>query len=282
MSSEYPIPNERFRALPQSLQRHARTARLGDDVPALIVHPDNKTPVPWVLWLHGRTVYKELDPGRYSRWVRAGIGAIAIDLPGHGERYENGAHHPSRTVNTLTRCIPEIDGVLASVRELGIFDMSNCAMGGMSAGGMVTMRRLCDPHPFKGATIECTTGDLMGLYFPENPDEDRPLLRVHHDRDEVRAIDTPTHLNGFDPIPLLALHNTGDELIPYDIQTHFIETLRAHYRDRGSDPSMIEFETFSDTGAIQEHAGFGKYASRAKDIQLDFLKRLFGLKTSAG
>lgn len=252
--------------------------RLGDDVPSLVVHPDFSTPCPWVLWLHGRTAYKELDPGRYNRWVRAGIGAIAIDLPGHGERYEDGAHAPERTVNTLTRCVAEIDGILDSVRELGIFDMSKAAMGGMSAGGMITARRLCDPHPFVGASIECTTGDLLGLYFPESEPQAHGIWRIHHDRSKVQAIDTPTHLDGFDPIPLLAMHNIGDELIPINIQRGFIQTLKEMYIQRAADPELITLTEFEHTGAIQEHAGFGKFASQAKDIQLGFFKDLFEIQ----
>ncbi len=251
--------------------------RLGDDVPALVVHPDFETPCPWVLWLHGRTVYKELDPGRYNRWVRAGIGAIAIDLPGHGERYEEGGHSPDRTVDTLTRCIPEIDGILDSVGELGCFDMTKSAMGGMSAGGMVTARRFCDQHPFLGASLECTTGDLLGLYFPEHLPSGAGIWRVHHDRAAVEAIDTPTHLDGFRPVPLLAMHNVGDELVPIGVQRGFIEKLRNHYVAQGADPEMLELVEFEDTGAIQEHAGFGKFATQAKDMQLAFFKNLFGI-----
>ena len=29
-------------------------------------------PRPTIIWIHGRTVSKELDPGRYLRWLRAG------------------------------------------------------------------------------------------------------------------------------------------------------------------------------------------------------------------
>lgn len=277
--SEFPKVDDRFKQLPKSLQSKSKTMRLGNDVPALLVHPDFETPCPWVLWLHGRTVYKELDPGRYNRWVRAGIGAVAIDLPGHGERYQEGAHSPSRTVDTLTRCIAEIDGILASVRELGYFEMNKSAMGGMSAGGMVTARRFCDPHPFLGASLECTTGDLLGLYFPETEPTGDGIWRVHHDRSEVEAIDTPTHLAGFDPVPILALHNVGDELVPIEIQRGFLDTLRIHYQDQGADPSIVQMVEFENTGAIQEHSGFGKFATKAKDLQLEFFKGLFGIES---
>jgi len=79
-------PIERFSRLPSSLASRAKSVRFGD-VPALLAHPDWETPAPVVLWMHGRTVSKELDPGRYLRWVRAGIAACAVDLPGHGERF---------------------------------------------------------------------------------------------------------------------------------------------------------------------------------------------------
>jgi len=282
--TQYPTPDDRFKQLPKSLQAKSKHIRLGDtlgnNVPALIVHPDldkpQQTPRPWVLWFHGRTVYKELDPGRYNRWARAGIGSIAIDLPGHGERLTKDGHSPSQTIHNLTQAINEIPAILESVADLQIFDMKKSAIGGMSAGGMIALRYLCNQHHFLGATIECTTGDLLGLYFPPDPSKPGPW-RIHHDRTEVQNIDTQTHLANFKPIPLLAMHNKGDEVIPYELQSNFIQTLSAHYTSHNADPNLIQFITYDNTGTIQEHAGFGKYASQAKDHQLTFLKQLFNL-----
>jgi len=274
--TEFPTPDDRFKGLPRSLIEKSRITRLGADVPALVAHPGGGEPCPWVLWLHGRTVYKELDPGRYARWVRAGIGAVAIDLPGHGQRFEEGAHAPERTVEIVSRALGEIDGVLDDVRSLGMFDMDRAAMGGMSAGGMVTLRRLCDPHPFVAATVEGTSGDLTRLYFPEAGDPDTGIARAAHDPVEVERIDPSAHLDGFEPIPLLALHTTGDEMVPFEVQNRFLDRLRGHYERRGADPSMVELESFENTGAPGEHAGFGKDASRAKDTQLAFLSRVLG------
>ena len=80
--------------LPSSLQAISETRRLGADVPSLVVRPESAPlgggdRIPFLLWMHGRTATKELDPGRYLRLARAGIGACAIDLPGHGERETN-------------------------------------------------------------------------------------------------------------------------------------------------------------------------------------------------
>lgn len=260
----------RFAQLPRSLAERAISDTLGDGVPALIATPPGEEPVPFVLWMHGRTVSKELDPGRYLRWIRAGIAAVALDLPGHGERFVPGSHDPQHTPAVVEQMVTEIDGVMASLRErYPRLDPARAAIGGMSAGGMATLRRLCDPHPFLAAAIEGTTGDLQALYFPPaGHGKDWP---VSHDRASVERIDTARRLDGFRPIPLLALHNEGDELVPIEIQRSFLGTLAEHYRAAGADPDQIRLHTFRDTGAPQEHAGFGRFGNEAKNIQLDFL-----------
>ena len=266
----------RFTQLPQSLVKVSKSLTLGDGVPALAAHPDWETKVPAVIWMHGRTVNKELDPGRYQRWVRAGIGAIALDLPGHGERYEVEYMSPSKTLDLIDQGCTEIDEVLTSIEALGVFDMDRLVLGGMSAGGMVTLCRLCSAHPFIGACVEGTTGNLHDLYFPSPGFAGRPWP-VEHDPADVGRVDPMQQLDGFRPVPLLALHNEGDEMVPIDGQRLFIEQLKAHYQSQGVDPDLIVLNTFVDTGAPSEHAGFGKFANDAKNMQLAFLKKLFGM-----
>lgn len=266
--------DDRFTRLPRSLQERAAHGTLGDGVPALIALPERDGPVPFVLWMHGRTVNKELDPGRYLRWVRAGIGAVALDLPGHGERFVEGSHSPQNTPAVVEQMYQEIDGVLASIRDRHPrLDMGRAAIGGMSAGGMATLRRLCEPHPFVAAAIEGTTGNLLGLYFPEDGDPGEHVAS-DHDRSAVERIDTLTHLDGFEPLPLLALHIDGDQLVPLPVQQRFLDRLGDHYESRGASRDLITLETFKDTGAPYEHAGFGRYGNDAKNIQLDFLTRV--------
>ncbi|MCA9303162.1 MAG: prolyl oligopeptidase family serine peptidase [Phycisphaerales bacterium] len=265
----------RFLKLPKSLQERSETIRIGE-VPALIARPESDGPVPAVIWMHGRTVYKELDPGRYQRWIRSGIAAVALDLPGHGERYIEEYHAPNRTVDLIAQGVGEIDSVVEWMRDEGGFDMERIAIGGMSAGGMVTLSRLCNPHPFVAACVEGTTGNLHELYFPSNGEPGRGWL-VEHDEDKVDRVDPMQHMGGFRPIPLLALHNEGDELVPISVQRSFLDALRGHYIERCADPGLIELHSFTDTGAPQEHAGFGRRANDAKNLQLEFLRRVFGL-----
>lgn len=237
-------------------------------MPALLAHPDWERPAPVMLWMHGRTVNKELDSGRYQRWLRAGIAACALDLPGHGERTIDGWDAPTHTLRVLTQMVSEIDGIVESLADPawdGLFDLDRMGLGGMSAGGMATLRRLCDPHPFVCAAVEGTTGWLTDLYGANSP------WGVSHDEAAVMALDAMSRLGAWRPIPLLALHAEHDEVVPLAAQRRFIEAVRERTRSSGGDQAQVELVTFGRTGAPQEHAGFGRFGADAKALQTDFL-----------
>ncbi len=267
---------ERFSQFPMDLRDRARAVRFGD-VPVLLVHPDWEKPAPTVLWMHGRTAFKELDPGRYLRWMRAGIAACAIDMPGHGERRIEGWDHPSHTLDSLEQSGGEIDGIverLAHPDWNGVFDLDRLGIGGMSMGGMATLLRLCSPHTFTCAAVESTSGWLSGLYLPEGSDHSARIATHATERvKQVERLDPMRHLGGFRPLPLLALHSKADELVPFSVQEHFLTRLREHYRERGVGGSMIEVVTWETTGAPQEHSGFGRVSNDAKNLQVAFLQR---------
>jgi len=260
-------------ALPSALARQTRLDKLGPShIPVLLAHPtwDPKSPgqspvapAPVCIWLHGRTVSKELDNGRYLRWIRAGIAACAIDLPAHGERFEADRQHSSRTLEIIAQVQHEIDEVLAGLadpRFAGAFDLSRVALGGMSLGGMITLRKLCDPaHPFCCAAVESTAGNLALMY------KDRA------DKSGIAAADAMAHIEAWRPIPLLALHSQADAVVPVACMSTFVDKLREHYQSQHADPNAIAFHTWTATGAPLEHNGFGKVAADAKTLQTDFL-----------
>jgi len=266
--------DDRFKAMPASLARCARVLRLGPaGVPALLAHPDWKTPCPVGIWMHGRTVDKFLDSGRYLRWIRAGIATCAVDLPGHGERLDPQLQGPTRTPEVLSQMLGEIDGIydaLGASEFAGCFDLTRVAIGGMSAGGMVTLRRLCDPHPFVCACVESTAGNLAMLY---DPDRGWP---VQHARDLVPELDPLPRINAWRPVPLLALHSRADRTVPLACIESFTDALKAHYDRQGADPANVRLLTWETTGAPDEHNGFGRVASEAKTIQVDFLSEHLG------
>jgi alpha-beta hydrolase superfamily lysophospholipase len=265
---------DRFAKLPTSLAEKARSVRLGRDahIPALLIHPDWISCVPTVIWMHGRTAYKEIDAGRFVRWMKAGFAAVSIDLPGHGERRDPRESDASAAIDILAAVIPEIDQVVESLADpvwQNAFDLDRMGVGGMSLGGMATLRRLCDPHHFLCAAVECTTGDLTGLYAETGP---HPWGTTYPPQ-VVAPFDAQLHLGGFAPIPLLSLHSEADRIVPAALQRNFLDRLRAHYTAQGASPDLIEFHTWPTTGAPHEHSGFGRVGNDAKNLQTDFLIR---------
>lgn len=251
---------------PSSLRAKARWSRLaGGRVPALLVHPHWDAhagrvtePAPVLVWMHGRTVDKELDPGRYLRLMRAGIASCALDLPGHGERRDEVMQDPSRTLDIVAQMVDELDPVVADLESSGEHAGHRMAIGGMSAGGMATLSRLTRPHPFAAALVECTIGSWRWL-----------RNRQMFDPARVAALDPFVHLDGWRDVPLLALHNRLDEWIPVEGQAEFVEAVRA----RSAHPGEVELHVYGATGAPFEHSGFGKMASDAKERGTHFLER---------
>ena len=258
---------ERFSQMPSALRANARWQRLGSSkIPALLVHPswDSGQRVPVVLWMHGRTVKKELDPGRYLRWMRAangGIATCAVDLPGHGERFDASLQQAHRAFEVVMQMISEIDGIVDAIVDLGVFDHSRLAIGGMSAGGMAALARLCRPHPFRCASVEATTGSW-------DHQAEREMFRDVADT-EIAALNPIEHLDSWREIPFQALHARHDEWVPLAGQQAFLDALKSRY----ADPSLIETVIYEHTGATNEHQGFGRMASEAKDKQRDFFQR---------
>lgn len=252
-----------FGTLHSELRKNARQVRLGEDVPALLVVPEaREVPVPLLVWMHGRTANKELDSGRFLRLLRRGIGSCSLDLPGHGERFDEALHEPAAVLPIVEQMVQELDGVLAELIEVEGVDPTRIAIGGISAGGMASLIRCCSDHPFAAICVEATTGNLA--YRASS---------IHADPTRVARLDPIHHLGHWRPVPLLALHNLLDEWVDVDGQRFFIDALRGRYPD----PGLIDFHVYQrPTGAPHEHSGFGQFSGDAKDRQVAFLTRHLG------
>ena len=258
------MTTERFTRLPAALRAAAEWTTLTErGIPVMLVHPDreNGRPAPLVLWMHGRTAHKELDPGRYLRLMRAGIGVCAIDLPGHGERLDERLQQPEHTFEVVQTMIEEVDLLLKALGDLSEFDTTRLAIGGMSAGGMAALARLCDEHPFRCAAVEATSGSWTHQ-------RDRDMFR-HIPQQTIDQYDPMQRLDGWQSTPLLAIHARKDEWMSYEGQAAFVEALRRH----DDQPDRIELVTFGETGAPYEHIGFGHRTAEAKEAQVAFFRR---------
>jgi dienelactone hydrolase len=251
-------------SLPSALRAAARWRRLGPSrVPAMLAHPDweRGEPVPAVIWMHGRTVSKEIDPGHYLRLLRAGIGVCAVDLPGHGERFDAALQPPERAWDVVMQMIDEIDEIIDAVSAEPSFDSRRLGIGGMSAGGMAALARLCFDHPFRCASVEATSGSWMHQRH-------RRMFRDVTD-EQIHEHNPIEHLRHWREIPLQAFHAINDEWVGIEGQKAFLEALRARY----AQPELVELIQYDRTGAPYEHAGFGRHSADAKDRQAAFFAR---------
>ncbi len=258
----------RFESLPTRLKTLSEEVQIGE-VPCLLVRDDEK-PRPFIIWIHGRTADKELDPGRYLRYVRKGINVCAVDLPGHGGRFDEGLQDARRSLEVVMKMASEIDCVMRGLEEIGGFDLDKAAIGGMSAGGMAAILRLLTPHPFCAVVLESTVGNLDAM-------SDLPLCSALND-DEIADINPLNRLDGWKDIPVLAFHSKRDEWIPFSGQESFINALK----EKSLNPEQIDFVTFDRTGAPYEHIGFGRESAFVKEVQVEFVAKYLkiGIETA--
>jgi pimeloyl-ACP methyl ester carboxylesterase len=249
----------RFESLPMRLRAVSVQKHFGE-IPALLVRQDDQ-PRPFIIWLHGRTADKELDSGRYLRYVRRGINVCAVDLPGHGERFEAELQEPERILEVIQAMVEELDGLVDELGCTGGFDMNKVAIGGMSAGGIVTSIRLLRTHTFKAAVLEASMGSWGAK-------RDHPMFSGLS-KEQFKALNPVENLDGWANIPLIAFHNRHDQWIPYTAQTPFIEALQ----QRSDEPDLIELVSFDHTGAPHEHMGFGQQSAFVKEVQVEFVAR---------
>jgi pimeloyl-ACP methyl ester carboxylesterase len=249
----------RFDTLPMRLRAVSVEKHIGD-IPTLLVRQDDQ-PRPFIIWLHGRTADKELDPGRYLRYVRRGINVCAVDLPGHGQRFVSELQEPQRILEVIQAMVGELDGLLEGLESIGGFDMNKAAIGGMSAGGIASTLRLLRSHPFKAVVLEASMGS-WGVK------RDHPMF-YGLSEEQFDSLNPVENLDGWSNIPLVAFHNRHDQWIPYTAQSIFIHALQ----DRYDDPNLIELVSFDHTGATHEHMGFGRQSAFVKEVQVEFVAR---------
>ncbi|MBL4847850.1 MAG: alpha/beta fold hydrolase [Planctomycetes bacterium] len=261
------MSSDLLQGFPSTLRERVRVGKLGA-APALLCHPEpvSSAPraAPLLLWLHGRTVRKEIDSARFLRLTRAGFACLAIDLPGHGERLDPALQAPDALPQLLAAGVAELDEVLASLWASDwapLIDRERLALGGMSAGGMIALRRLCDSHPFRCAVVESSCGDFQaagGGRFPAS---------------QLEPFDPARHLAGWQAeLPFLALHSERDEVCPLVGITRFVQALKSRYQA----PERVTLQTWPETGAPKEHAGFGRKSHAARVALIEFLSASLG------
>ena len=247
--------------LPSYILAHSKKILIGE-VPALIGIPEDSSNPPWLLWLHGRTANKEVDPGRYLRLLRSGIAFCAVDLPDHGERAGPKKDDPTAVLDIVNQMTEEIDQIVDWMNINTQVDSSRCAIGGMSAGGMSAIQRLTQVHNFIAASLEATTGNWESQ-------GSRPMFNLIS-RNVLKMISPMNNLDQWTPLHVLAVHSKNDHWIDYEGQRLFIEKIKSI-----NEEFTVKLISYENTGAPFEHIGFGNKSSANKDTQVNFLIEAF-------
>ncbi len=256
--------SSRFNSLPSRLRECSLEKEIAG-VPCLLVQKD-AVPRPFLFWIHGRTADKELDPGRYLRCLRRGINVCAVDLPGHGARFEDSLQRSDRILEVVLQMDEEVESVLDGLSDFEGFDLNAGALGGMSAGGLVAILRLLREHPFQAAVLEATGGSW-------GPLRNLPMCKALSD-EKFDTLNPMNRLDGWQDIPVVAFHNRHDEWMPFAAESEFINAIKK----RSALPENIELVAFDHTGAPEEHMGFGRETAFVKEVQVEFLAKHIVLK----
>jgi fermentation-respiration switch protein FrsA (DUF1100 family) len=183
-----------------------------------------------------------------------------LDLPGHGERFDAELQTPEAAMTVITTMAEELDGVLMDLARSDSFDLTRSAIGGMSGGGMAAICGLTNEHPFSSAILEAACGAWLDA-------SGGSTLRWPAEANLIAEHDPTAHLDDWREIPILAVHARGDRRVPFDAQMAFLDLLR----DRYEQPEVIKVLALDDTGAIDEHVGFGKHSANVKAREVAFL-----------
>lgn len=118
-----------------------------------------------LVFVHGACGSKEMWKNQLTYFLSKGVDAIAVDLPGHGERKES-LPPSSITIESYARCL---DGFLSS---MGVSEAVVC--GHSMGGGIALQYALMYPEKTRGLVLVCT-GATMWV----NPEFMEELRRDH-------------------------------------------------------------------------------------------------------
>jgi len=185
----------------------------------------------------------------------------AVDLPGHGARFDESLQTSDRILEVVLQMAHEIESVLSGLSNFEGFDMNAAALGGMSAGGLVAILHMLREHPFRAAVLEATGGSWEPL-------RNLPMCKTLSD-EEFDTLNPINRLDGWRDIPVVAFHSRQDAWMPFRAESDFIDAIKK----RSSFPEDIELVAFDHTGAPEEHMGFGRETAFVKEVQVDFLAK---------
>jgi uncharacterized protein len=174
----------------------------GLEVPAILLLPASRPPVPAVLLLHGYSSRKEVMAGGVGETLlRHGIASLAVDLPLHGTRADpveaQAARNPIAVMRLLRLADREARLALRYLEARTDVDSACIAVAGYSMGSFLAVL-VASKEPSVAAVVVAAGGDLPSgtplsgvARLAADPLRaarrlaGRPLLLVHGTRDRT-------------------------------------------------------------------------------------------------
>jgi hypothetical protein len=175
----------------------------GDPVPAVLLLPNDGTPAPGALLLHGYTSRKEhMSEGVGAALLERGIASLSIDLPLHGTRSDpvqaQAYRNPLALMKLWRQAVSESSLALRYLGARPEVDAGCLALAGYSLGSFLAVL-IAAQEPSVRALVLAAGGDLPA---------GTPLAAVARTvADPLRAI------RKLDGRPLLMVHGRGDRTI---------------------------------------------------------------------
>jgi uncharacterized protein len=190
------------REIPGGLQHQLFLSADGEHVPAILLLPAKKAPVPGAVLLHGLGSRKERMAETAGRaLLRRGVASVAIDLPLHGERegdvHELAGRNPFELVRRWRVALAEARLAVRFMAAHPAVDPLRIALVGYSLGSFVAVEAVDEPAV--SALFLAAGGDLPA---------DLPFGSV------VRTVvDPPRAIRRLGGRPLLMLNGRADRRI---------------------------------------------------------------------
>jgi pimeloyl-ACP methyl ester carboxylesterase len=178
-----------------------------------------------VIVLHGLGSRKERVLRSAFEFARAGFHTVAFDLRSHGGRPDADQRERALSESYSETISRIINGSVADLScildDLGI---EQCAVHGISLGGIIACLALCGEPRLKIATIAMGSPDWLNLFLASGNGPDHPAY-------ELVCRNSPLNFApaSYPPRPVLFLHGELDTTVPVEGVRNAIQALEPAY-----------------------------------------------------
>lgn len=219
-------------SVPDDVSEHLRVAGTdGATLDVWLIAPrrsPNRDSVHWVVILHGLADHKRTMLGLGRRFANHGVGAVLLDLRGHGLSSQTPLTFGAKEVPDISMVLDAVEDRGYALGEVGTYGPSYGGAIAMllaardprvtravSAGGFSSFRRLVTP------TLVSRNAFLASL-VPAAFVDHMVTLAARHGHFDAEEASTEAYIDDTDA-QFVLVHSRDDEIVPYDQAEALVE-----------------------------------------------------------